>query len=747
MSYHFRSYLLLLLLPWSIMIDRPCRAQIPVQVVPLVAEVTASPATISISWPFDPSAPYFQVYRRSPGEEPWEQIAVLPGMSTGYTDTDVQPGQALEYKVVRSARLPTMDTLCVPPGTTITFNIFDTGGNGLCCWTSDGYWQLFACGAPIAMGSRYEFMDQFQFTMCGTAACEELVVVIYPDHQFQEVSWQMLDDMGNELAAGAPDMAPMFGYLMAGIDVPAVEQQGTLLLLVADEVADDLTAELDRLELDLLGEGWLVQREIIQAGTPVHAVKDLILSTANSHPDLEALLLIGHVPVPYAGLIAPDEHEDHVGAWPADLYYAELDGPWTDGLLDWQPWFVPERNHNAPNDGRFDQSSLPSDVDLIMGRIDFSDLPVFDANEIELLRSYLDRDHAFRTGELIFDRKAVIQENFPGLDHESAVYRSAIPMFGQPNVIEAPFLSTLAMEKPLWSMAGGPGAFTAAAGVATSAEVAATGLNGAYVHVLGSYFGDWDVTDNFMRSIVAGGMLGAVWGLQELQFHHMALGGSIGNSVRSSQNAHYKEYERHGRLVHMALMGDPTLKLLPVPQVDQLDVQISGDAVLLQWTPVQAEDLIGYHIYRRNDPTQHFTRLNDQPITGNSFTDTAPVTGHVQYSVRALRKERTESGTYFELGTGRIAALDIVLGTPEFFDHDMIVQPNPNTGEFSITGIGDAFDTEVELFDLSGAAVPVRIERSTDRIRVSTSAAEGMYVLRFRDRNGEWTHRSLAILH
>ena len=47
-------------------------------------------------------------------------------------------------------------------------------------------------------------------------------------------------------------------------------------------------------------------------------------------PGTKALFLFGHLPVPYSGDINPDLHDNDIGAWPADVYYGEFDGVWTD---------------------------------------------------------------------------------------------------------------------------------------------------------------------------------------------------------------------------------------------------------------------------------------------------------------------------------------------------------------------------------------------------------------------------------
>ena len=49
---------------------------------------------------------------------------------------------------------------------------------------------------------------------------------------------------------------------------------------------------------------------------------------------VRSLFILGHVPVPYSGDIAPDGHTpgngNHQGAWPADIYYGNFYTNWTD---------------------------------------------------------------------------------------------------------------------------------------------------------------------------------------------------------------------------------------------------------------------------------------------------------------------------------------------------------------------------------------------------------------------------------
>ena len=89
---------------------------------------------------------------------------------------------------------------------------------------------------------------------------------------------------------------------------------------------------------------------------------------------------MGNIPVPYSGDIAPDEHPNHTGAWPADVYYGDMDGTWTDQSANYQQTVNSDpadraRLSNTPGDGKFDQTTPPSAVELQVGRVDLAGMP------------------------------------------------------------------------------------------------------------------------------------------------------------------------------------------------------------------------------------------------------------------------------------------------------------------------------------------------------------------------------------
>jgi len=140
-----------------------------------------------------------------------------------------------------------------------------------------------------------------------------------------------------------------YGYIYAGINAPLVENRGKVLLVVDNTYSSSLASELGRLVQDLVGDGWTVVRRDVARNDSVVNVKNLIRSEYSADAaNVRALFLFGHVPVPYAGEIEPDGHPEHHGAWPADAYYGDMDGVWTDVVVASTVAESP-RNWNTPS--------------------------------------------------------------------------------------------------------------------------------------------------------------------------------------------------------------------------------------------------------------------------------------------------------------------------------------------------------------------------------------------------------------
>jgi len=192
----------------------------------------------------------------------------------------------------------------------------------------------------------------------------------------------------------------------AAVALAPRHQRGRALLLVDSTLAGDLATELGQFAQDLTADGWYVA---LDTTMPRHAdfdpakgytlqgyqadlayVKDSVVlewDTAPVDPQTGekqlAVILIGHVTIPYSGNAHEDGHyfpPSHQGAWPADIYYGDMDGVWTDATVNHT---APQPLLNVPNDGKWDQNEFPADaqgkvdLEVPIGRLDFAYMPAF----------------------------------------------------------------------------------------------------------------------------------------------------------------------------------------------------------------------------------------------------------------------------------------------------------------------------------------------------------------------------------
>lgn len=557
--------------------------------VQVSANVKASPAQITLSWPQDSiSTPKsYVVYRRAPGASSWGTGTTLPGSTTTYVDKNVGNGVPYEYQIVKQA----------------------SGYTG-------------------------------------------------------------------------------YGYIYSGINVPLTEDRGILLLVVDNTYAKQLDSELTRLQQDLVGDGWTVSRlNVNRTDSPEH-VKDLIKSQYTMDPaNTKAVFLFGHVPVPYSGDIVPDGHyANHQGAWPCDGYYADMDGTWTDNSVN-DTSAEDARNHNTPGDGKFDQSKFPAPLKLMLGRVDLANMPGrLSANgpatfpsELALLRNYLNKDHNFRNKLISAPERAIVGDYFGARDGEAFAasgWRNFAPFVGAAKITtvsqEGAWLPTLRTNAYLFAYGCGSGSYTSIGGIGSvgryrdgvTTELVQDDAKAVFTLLYGSWLGDWDSEDNIQRVVLATKDYGLTcsWsGRPHWFMHHMALGQPIGFSTRVTQNDGFTDLYKNQQnncesWTHIALMGDPTLRMQIVAPVSDVVVLANGNDAHLHWTPA-TESVEGYNIYRATSVNGPFTRINSAIVQATKFTDANGAADHYTYMVRAVKLETSASGTYFNASEGAFGSI------------------------------------------------------------------------------------------
>jgi hypothetical protein len=482
--------------------------------------------------------------------------------------------------------------------------------------------------------------------------------------------------------SGISPTNPM-GYVAAGSKVPFIESRGTLLLVIDDTMVTPLAPEIAQLRDDLTGDGWNVQQIVALRSSTPPTVKAQILAAYNAAPaSVKSVYLLGHVPVPYSGLINPDGHPDHYGAWPADGYYGDMNGTWTDTTANSTQNAT--RIQNVPGDGKFDQSGIPSDLELQVGRVDLSNMtkaPAPAIAETDLLRRYLRKAHDFRHVQGAYAnirRVSLIRDGFGTFgseDFASNGWATAFTCVGR-TIDQAPangWYTTAATNTYLFGHGDGGGSYESASSVGSTTEFGRNASRVVFTQLFGSYHGDFDATNDFMRAPLAGNADGTGLGLSccwagrpAWFFHPCGMGETIGYSARISQNNDGTAYQFANfptRGIHLALMGDPALRFHMVIPPRNLAATSASSQVSLQWDASTETNLLGYHVYRAATTAGPFTRLTTTPLATNSFTDATATAGQTYaYMVRTLKLESSPGGTYQNLSAGEYVTLTVNAG-------------------------------------------------------------------------------------
>ncbi len=482
------------------------------------------------------------------------------------------------------------------------------------------------------------------------------------------------------------------GYITAGYNLPMVENRGKLLLVVDATMEAPLGPEIEQLRRDLAADGWTVQtisaarRDTLTDVTAAADTKALIQAAYDADPvNVRQVYILGHVPVPYAGNSAWDGHSNHSGAWSADGFYGDMNGAWTDSTVN-NSTTTNVRLTNIPGDGRLDQSTIPSALELMVGRVDLVNMqraPAATVSETTLLRRYLRKAHDFKHKQGAYattQRRVLIRDGFGTFSSEGFMrsgWAWGFTGVGRPPEVtfdEAPsgnWWTLAAANNYLMANGNGGGSYETCGSVGATADFGRRPFRAAFVSLFGSYFGDWDVTNNFMRAPLAGNATGDGLGLccfwagrPTFVMHHMATGETLGYSVRNSINASFSgPYQPLNFGIggtHLGLLGDPSLRMHVVEPPRNLIATSSVGAVNLAWSASAETPLLGYYVYRAATTAGPFARLTSSPLAAPSYADASGAAGSsYSYIVRTLKMESAPGGTYENLSLGAMATITV----------------------------------------------------------------------------------------
>jgi hypothetical protein len=468
------------------------------------------------------------------------------------------------------------------------------------------------------------------------------------------------------------------------------------VLLVESALATPLTNELATLQDDLVGDGYQVFRHDVAANevtnpgwfTSVTNTKALIRADYNTDTNADwTIFIVGHVPVPYSGLSSPGGHTANYGAHPADWYYADMnESAWTDTTAnDTSGDFSAQ--HNVPGDGKFDQSNVVTAPEMRIGRVDLRNLPAFGKSEVELLRQYLDRDHAWRNKQFTVRDLGIINSN----NNAGLIYRGrpndshdiVSSFFGTPNdTILGSWLKDAASPTNSFLLAAsyGNGYYDRDLQIGYTTNFAATNLYAVFTTMYGSYFGDWDsaiITNCVLLAGLASGgyTLSSYYHSDIMNIGSSAMGEPIGYELFAEANSIFGSFQTayiaYGLVdtnlqktyftgvlprCYITLMGDPTLRMRVVAPPTNVTVSIDGPDNLISWSPAVDTNIQGYHVYRAPATNLNgFARITSTPVTTGSFRDVNAAVGAYRYMVRTVKLEQSASRSFYNASEGIFA--------------------------------------------------------------------------------------------
>jgi hypothetical protein len=474
-----------------------------------------------------------------------------------------------------------------------------------------------------------------------------------------------------------------YQYVSAGVEVPLKEQRGKLILLVESGLASSLNAEVARLEQDLVGDGYELFRHDVAASEVtapdwklnVASVKALVREDYNSDPAADwTIFIVGHVPVPYSGLSSPGSHADNFGAHPSDWYYADMDESlWTDTTANDTtatfPW-----TRNIPEDGKFDATLLPSTPELRIGRIDLRNMPAFGKTEVQLMRQYLDRNHAWRHKQFtVRDRGLIFTAGIPYESHD--IYASFFGSITNADLGSWLSVATNVQNSYLFASSKGSGGYDHDNNLGPTTKFATNHLYAVFTTMYGSYYGDWDsamITNCVQLAPLSteGYVVSTYYHENFMDVNSPAMGESIGYELYAMGANWYQKaavrYNPYARVVngstfiiterlknYMTLMGDPTLRWRPVAPPRNVTVTANGGDNVVSWTRALDENVKGYHVYRA--PTTapgRFTRITSAPVPEGSYTDAGAAAGAYRYMIRTVKLEESVNRSYYNGSQG-----------------------------------------------------------------------------------------------
>ena len=169
------------------------------------------------------------------------------------------------------------------------------------------------------------------------------------------------------------------------------DEEGTVILAVNHQLLSDLEEPFAQFRDDIAEDGYDVVLLDVEGGSP-EEIKELVIEEGGD--DLVGVIFAGEIALAwfeqYEHFYDENEPDNHILVeYPIDLFFMDLDGTWQD----------------TSRNGKYDLHTGDREPDIWFGRLPAYNLSRIDENE--LIGSYLERVHDYKTGGLSLPHQAL----------------------------------------------------------------------------------------------------------------------------------------------------------------------------------------------------------------------------------------------------------------------------------------------------------------------------------------------------
>jgi len=528
------------------------------------------------------------------------------------------------------------------------------------------------------------------------------------------------------------------GYVAASLFYDQSDYRGQMILVISDDLVAALPDEIRRLRKDLTGDGWFVNELIIPKGGESFDYGDQVVSVKNEIVEVynnadaddkpKVLFTLGNVPLPRSGqgLQPPDGHIEASGARGSDVFYADIDGIFTDTAT----YDVPAQNaeilKNYPGDYKWDQDVIPSELEMAFGRVNFHrSVDGNVANEIQFMKQYLDRLHDFRyitSGSKLGTKSGFYANGYS--NSTDASYRSLPALSGGNNITN----SGISQESGHceWVHNNGPFLwYMQNQFVPQLTEWENFGMKSLVFSSDQSYWGYGDLPNNGSSSGWASAVIRrilsydnsecliALWTTSAINvFHQAGVGEPLGYACKQIMD-HNEENQNLEKVqqdwdtpewwnrTHFNFFGDPTLRLYQSFPASDL-ILVDDNILMLQWTASSDQNLLGYHVYKSDQEFGIYQKLTNSPIVNTNFSDPNFIDGE-WYMVRAIAEQTTGTGIFINPSHGIFIQGETLTSSKDLEYLSIDISPNPVSRTLNIKS--QQGPKKIEVWDITGTKI------------------------------------------